>query len=176
MVAKAMITELGPILTALMVTGRVGSSMCAELGTMKVTEQIDAMLTMSVDPKRYLLAPRFLSGFFMVPLLTMFNVLLGIVGGYLISSLFFGMSPPDYFDPMPLHVTGFDITTGIVKSIFFGIMLTTICCFKGMKTKGGAQGVGRYTTSSVVLSYIVIIVSDFLLTIALNFLHKEMFF
>lgn len=174
MVAKAMITELGPILTALMVTGRVGSAMCAELGTMKVTEQIDAMESMAVNPKRYLIAPRFIAGFFMIPLLTMFSIILGILGGYFISSSLFGMSAANYFDPMPIHISSFDIITGIVKSFFFGILLVTICCFKGMKTKGGAAGVGKATTSSVVISYVAILVSDFIITVALNSIHNEM--
>ena len=173
MVAKAMITELGPILTALMVTGRVGSAMCAELGTMKVTEQIDAMETMAVNPKSYLLAPRYIAGIFMVPLLTMFSIILGILGGYAISSAFFGMPASNYFDPMPIHISMFDITTGIVKSFLFGLFLVTICCYKGMKTKGGAAGVGKATTSSVVISYVTILVSDFLITIALNGIHEE---
>lgn len=174
MVAKAMITELGPVLTALMVTGRVGSAMCAELGTMKVTEQIDAMKTMAVDPNSYLIAPRFIAGTIMVPLLTMLSILLGIFGGYLIAVYFFGMSPPNYLDPMPVNISMFDIMTGVIKSIFFGIMLVTICCYKGMKTTGGAAGVGKATTNSVVISYVTILIADFLLTIALNSLHEEM--
>jgi len=174
MVAKAMITELGPVLTALMVTGRVGSAMCAELGTMKVTEQIDAMQTMAVNPKRYLLAPRFIAAIIMVPLLTMFSIILGIFGGYLISAYFFGMPAVNYFDPMPIHISNFDLFTGIAKSIFFGILMVTICCYKGMKTKGGAAGVGKYTTNSVVITYVSILISDFLLTIALNSLHQEL--
>jgi phospholipid/cholesterol/gamma-HCH transport system permease protein len=173
MVAKAMITELGPVLTALMVTGRVGSAMCAELGTMRVTEQIDAMESMAVDPKWYLLAPRFIAGTFMVPFLTIFSTILGILGGYFIASTFFEMPASNYFDPMPIHVSTFDVFTGIVKSIFFGIMLVTICCYKGMKTTGGAAGVGRSTTSCVVISYITILVSDFLLTMALNSIHEN---
>jgi len=174
MVAKAMITELGPVLTALMVTGRVGSAMTAELGTMQVTEQIDALKSMAINPNAYLVAPRFLAGIIMVPLLTIFSIILGIWGGYVISVYFFGMSPSTYFDPMPFHVTMFDIVTGIVKAIFFGIILITVCCYKGMQTKGGAAGVGRSTTTSVVISYVTILVSDFLLTIALNSLHQEM--
>jgi phospholipid/cholesterol/gamma-HCH transport system permease protein len=174
MVAKAMITELGPVLTALMVTGRVGSAMCAELGTMKVTEQIDAMETMAVDPNRYLLAPRYIAGLFMVPLLTMFSIILGILGGYVISSTYFGMPSSNYFDPMPIHISMFDLVTGVVKSILFGIFLVTICCYRGMKTKGGAAGVGRATTSSVVISYVTILISDFLITMALNAIHEEL--
>jgi phospholipid/cholesterol/gamma-HCH transport system permease protein len=174
MVAKAMITELGPVLTALMVTGRVGSAMCAELGTMQVTEQIDALRSMAVNPIRYLIAPRFIAGFIMIPFLTMFSVMLGIIGGYVISNLFFGMSAAAFFDPMPLHITGFDIFTGVIKSFLFGILLVTICCYKGMKTKGGAAGVGMSTTNSVVVSYVWILISDFLITMALNSIYQEL--
>ena len=172
MVAKAMITELGPVLTALMVTGRVGSAMCAELGTMRVTEQIAALQSMAVNPKRYLIAPRFIAGVLMVPLLTMYSILLGIIGGYVISSFYFGMPATNYFDPMPTHVTLFDLVTGLVKATFFGIMLVTICCYKGMKTRGGAEGVGKSTTSSVVISYVTILISDFLITMGLNSFYQ----
>src|SRR5689334_257747 len=119
LVGKSMITELGPILTAFMVTGRVGSSMCAELGTMKVTEQIDAMKTMSINPNRYLIAPRIFSGTVMMPLLTVFSIIMGILGGYLISVYFFDMAPATYFDPMPTHITTFDLFTGIIKAFVF---------------------------------------------------------
>jgi len=174
MVAKAMITELGPVLTALMVTGRVGAAMTAELGTMRVTEQMDALQSMAINPIRYLVAPRFIAGIFMVPLLTMFSIILGIYGGYIISSFYFGMPTASYFDPIPLHVSMFDIVTGIVKSIFFGILLVSICCYKGIKTKGGAAGVGKATTNSVVISYVSILISDFLLTMALNSIYQEL--
>ncbi|MFA6118752.1 MAG: ABC transporter permease [Parachlamydiales bacterium] len=173
MVAKAMITELGPVLTAFMVTGRVGAAMCAEIGTMKVTEQIDAIKSMAVNPNSYLIAPRFFAGIIMVPLLTSFSILMGIAGGYLISVYFFHLSAVIYFSSMPLHITSFDIFTGLVKSICFGLLLITISCFKGMKTKGGAEGVGKSTTNSVVISYVSILISDFLLTIALNALHLK---
>lgn len=173
LVGKAMITELGPVLTALTLTGRVGSAMCAELGTMQVTEQIDALRSMAVNPNWYLVAPRFISGVIMVPLLTIFSMIMGIFGGYLIFVHFFGMSPNTYFDPMPNHITSFDLFTGIVKALVFGFILTTVCCYKGMKTKGGAAGVGSATTNSVVISYVLILVWDFLLTIALNTIHQE---
>ena len=174
LVAKSMITELGPVLTAFMVTGRVGSAMCAELGSMKVTEQIDALRSMAINPNSYLVAPRFLSGIFMVPLLTIFSMAMGVFGGYLISCHYFGMSPSAYFDPMPIHITLFDLFTGVVKSTTFGIILVTICCYKGMRTKGGAAGVGKATTNSVVISYVLILIWDFLLTIALNTIHREL--
>jgi phospholipid/cholesterol/gamma-HCH transport system permease protein len=173
LVAKAMITELGPVLTALMVTGRVGSAMCAELGTMKVTEQIDALQSMAINPLRYLVAPRFIAGIFMIPILTMFSTLLGVLGGYLIASYYFAMSYANYFDPMPMNIDMFDVITGFTKSFIFGVLIVTICCYRGMKTKGGAEGVGKSTTQSVVASYISILVTDFFITMAMNNLYKE---
>jgi phospholipid/cholesterol/gamma-HCH transport system permease protein len=174
LVAKSMITELGPILTAFMVTGRVGSSMCAELGTMKVTEQIDALKSMAVNPNAYLVAPRFLAGIFMVPLLTFFSIMMGIFGGYLIAVQYFHLSSAMYFNPMQVHITPFDLATGFIKSFIFGVLLVTVCCYKGMKTSGGAAGVGKSTTQSVVTSYILILVADFFLTMALNMIYQEM--
>lgn len=173
MVAKAMITELGPVLTAFMVTGRVGAAMCAELGTMRVTEQIDALKTMAVNPHRYLVAPRFIAGIIMMPLLTLFSSVMGILGGYLISVYFFGMAPAAYFNPLPQHITLFDLFAGGAKGFFFGLMIMTISCYKGMNTSGGAEGVGRTTTSSVVICYIAILFSNFFLTMALNSLHTQ---
>lgn len=168
MVGKAMMTELGPVLTAFMVTGRVGAAMCAELGTMRVTEQIDALRTMAVNPNRYLVAPRLIAGLMMMPILTLFSTAMGILGGYLISTFFFGMAPSAYFDPIPIHISLFDFFSGNAKAFFFGMMIMTISCYKGMQTTGGAEGVGRTTTSSVVVCYIVILFSNFFLTMALN--------
>lgn len=172
MVAKAMMTELGPVLTAFMVTGRVGAAMCAELGTMKVTEQIDALETMAVNPNRYLIAPRFISGMFMMPLLTIFGVAMGIFGGYLISVLYFEMAPSTYFDPMRSNIKIFDFSIGVIKSVFFGILIMTISCYKGLKTSGGAEGVGRSTTNSVVICYVCILLSNFFLTVGLNVINS----
>ncbi|MBS0649097.1 MAG: ABC transporter permease [Verrucomicrobia bacterium] len=174
LVAKAMITELGPVLTAFMVTGRVGAAMCAELGTMKVTEQIDALETMAVNPHRYLVAPRVLAGSFIMPLLTIFSMIMGIFGGYTMAVYFFGMTPTAYFDPMPLHISMFDLFTGIVKAFVFGSLIMTISCYKGMKTTGGAAGVGRATTHSVVLSYCCILFANFFLTLALNIFRSQL--
>src|SRR5690606_14862593 len=115
------------ILTGFMVTGRVGSSMCAELGTMKVTEQIDALRSMAVDPYAYLVAPRFIAATFMIPLLTLFSSFMGIFGGYLLSSTLFHMSASSYFEPMHIHISVFDIWTGVIKSAIFGILLVTVC-------------------------------------------------
>lgn len=168
MVAKAMLVELGPVLTAFMVTGRVGAAMCAELGTMRVTEQIDAMRTMSVNPLRYLVAPRFIAGVLMMPLLTVFSSLMGIFGGYIIAVDLYNMAPNTYLDPLPIHVTRFDFFSGIIKALFFAIIIVTISCYKGMTTRGGAEGVGRSTTNSVVICYSVILIFNFLLTLGLN--------
>lgn len=174
LVAKSMITELGPILTAFMVTGRVGASMCAELGTMKVTEQIDALKSMAINPNAYLVAPRFIAGIFMIPLLTLFSTMMGIFGGYLIATNLFHLSAANYFDPMQIHITLFDVASGIIKSFVFGILIVTVCCYRGMGTSGGAAGVGRATTQSVVTSYILILLADFFLTMALNMIHQAM--
>jgi phospholipid/cholesterol/gamma-HCH transport system permease protein len=173
MVTKAMMTELGPVLTAFMVTGRVGASMCAELGTMLVTEQVDALKTMAVNPNRYLIAPRFIAGTIMMPLLTIFSVVMGIFGGYLICVYYFGMPPNTYMDPIQENVKYFDLLTGIVKGFVFGILILTISCYKGMRTKGGAAGVGRTTTSAVVVTYCTILFVNFFLTVALNILHDQ---
>lgn len=172
MVGKAMITELGPILTAFMVTGRVGAAMCAELATMRVTEQVDALQTMAVNPNRYLIAPRFISGILMMPLLTVFSIFMGIFGGYLISVFYFKMAPTTYFDPMPIYITNFDLFIGIVKAFVFGILIVTISCFRGLHTIGGAQGVGRATTNSVVVCYTFILITNFLITLGLNMLEN----
>jgi phospholipid/cholesterol/gamma-HCH transport system permease protein len=171
MVTKAMMTELGPVLTAFMVTGRVGAAMCAELGTMKVTEQIDALQTMAVNPNRYLVAPRFLAGVVMLPLLTVFSIIMGIFGGYMVAVYFFDMPPSSYFEPIPNNVQFFDFFTGIAKALFFGLVILTVACYKGMTTEGGAEGVGRSTTTSVVISCITILFSNFFLTVGLNSIH-----
>jgi phospholipid/cholesterol/gamma-HCH transport system permease protein len=171
MVGKSMFTELGPALTAFMVTGRVGAAMCAELGTMTVSEQIDALRSMAVSPLRYLIAPRFIAGTLMMPPLAIFSTLMGIIGGYLMSVYVFGMAPTTYLDPMPIYITTFDCFSGLIKATIFGMLITTICCYKGLGTTGGAAGVGRTTTNSVVICYSVILVSNFFLTLALNSLY-----
>lgn len=168
MVAKAMLVELGPVLTAFMVTGRVGAAMCAELGTMRVTEQIDALRSMAVDPLRYLIAPRFIAGTLMLPVLTVFSSIMGIIGGYVIAVDYYGMASNTFLDPLPIHITTFDLVSGIVKAFVFGIIIVTISCYRGMCTRGGAAGVGRATTNSVVICYSVILIGNFFLTLALN--------
>lgn len=171
MVTKAMLVELGPVLTAFMVTGRVGAAMCAELGTMRVTEQIDAMRSMAVDPLRHLIAPRFIAGTIVLPLLTIFSCLMGVAGGYLIAVDYYNMPSNTFLDPLPLHITTFDFLSGIVKAFIFGVFIITISCYRGMTTRGGAAGVGRATTNSVVICYSVILISNFIITIGLNNSH-----
>lgn len=174
MVAKAMLVELGPVLTAFMVTGRVGAAMCAELGTMRVTEQIDAMRSMAVDPLQYLVAPRFIAGILMLPLLTVFSCIMGIGGGYLIAVTYYHMPSNTFLDPLPINITTFDFMSGITKAFVFGLIIVTISCYRGMTTRGGAAGVGRATTNSVVICYSVILVSNFLITIQLNSCHDAL--
>lgn len=168
MVTKAMMVELGPVLTAFMVTGRVGAAMCAELGTMRVTEQMDALRSMAVNPLRYLVAPRFIAGFVMMPLLTVFSCIMGIIGGYMIAVYFYNMPSNSFLDPLPDHITAFDFFSGLAKAFVFGIMIVTISCYRGMTTKGGAAGVGRATTNSVVVCYSFILIGNFFLTLFLN--------
>jgi len=168
MVTKAMLVELGPVLTAFMVTGRVGASITAELGTMRVTEQIDALRSMSVNPLRYLIAPRFIAGITMLPLLTVFSCTMGIIGGYMVAVYYYGMSPISFLDPLPEHIKTFDVFMGIVKGFVFGVIIITISCFRGLSTTGGAAGVGRATTNSVVICYSVILIGNFILTVVLN--------
>ena len=171
MVSKAMITELGPVLTAFMVTGRVGAAMCAEIGTMKVTEQIDALHSMSVNPLNYLIGPRVIAGTLMFPFLTIFSCAMGILGGYLISVLYFDMTPLSFFEPIPLYLTPWDFFAGISKGFVFGLIILSISCYQGLRTVGGAAGVGKMTTKSVVTIYSWILVINFLMTIALNSLR-----
>ena len=127
---------------------------------------------MGVDPYAYLVAPRFFAGLIMIPLLNLFSVIMGILGGYLISISFSGISFISYFDPMRLHIHFFDLLSSFIKSLVFGILLITICCYKGLRASGGAVGVGKATTQSVVLSYILILVSDFFLTMCLHGIHR----
>lgn len=168
MVTKAMLVELGPVLTAFMVTGRVGAAICAELGSMRVTEQIDAISSMAVDPLRYLVAPRFIAGIATLPLLTIFSCVMGIFGGYIIAVVYYGLPSISFIDPLPDHITTFDVSSGIIKGFVFGIIIITISCFRGMTTSGGAAGVGKSTTNSVVICYSVILLVNFLLTLGLN--------
>lgn len=171
-VAKAMMTELGPVLSAFMVTGRVGAAICAELGSMKVSEQIDALESMAVSPKRYLIAPRLIAGVIMMPLLTIFGIVMGIIGGYIVAVHLFNMSGAGFFDPITESLTVYDLTTGLTKAFIFGFFIMSVSCFKGIHTTGGAAGVGKATTQSVVLCYCCILLSNFFMTMGINLVYR----
>ena len=172
LVAFSMTRELAPVLTALIVAGRVGASITAELGTMKVTEQIDALETLATNPVKYLVVPRFIALVITVPLLTLFADFIGIIGGYSIGVYKLGISHAMYmkntWDPLRYK----DIWTGLVKSLVFAIIICIVACYEGMKTEGGAEGVGKATTSSVVISFILIIASDCFLTALFYFIGR----
>ena len=164
LVALSITRELGPVLTALVVAGRIGASIAAELGTMKVTEQIDALETLATNPIKYLVVPRFIALFFMLPLLTIYGDIVGIFGGYMIGVWKLNILHNLYWDMTwnPLKVK--DIVTGIVKAFAFGIIICIVACYEGMRVEGGAEGVGTATTKAVVISFILIIAADCLFT------------
>jgi phospholipid/cholesterol/gamma-HCH transport system permease protein len=163
-VALSMTRELGPVLTSLMVAARAGSAMAAELGTMRITEQIDALATMAVSPVSYLVAPRLVAGVLMVPLLTIICMAVGIVGGYLVGVGILGIPGGTYVARMWEAVYLEDFMHGLIKSVVFGLLLSLIGCYKGFYTTGGAEGVGRSTTEAVVLASISILVFNYFLT------------
>ncbi len=172
-VSLSIIMELGPVLTALMVTGRVGSAMCAELGIMRISEQIDALECMAVDPYRYLIAPKFLATMIAVPLLTAIFDLVGIFGGYVASVSLMGVNPGGYIDSMLTSVTSHEVNLGFIKSLFFALLVVWICTGRGLligEIRGagfGAESVSKVTTQAVVLASISVLIFDYLLTAVL---------
>ena len=163
-VALSLIRELGPVLTALMVNGRAGSAMTAELGIMKISEQVDALRSMAVDPLRYLMVPRLLAGIISGPLLTsIFNVV-GIAGGYFVATQTLGLSSGIFLSQMEQAVKSVDVMSGLVKSGVFGLIVAWISCYKGWTCGFGAVGVNRATTSAVVTASVLILVLDYFLT------------
>jgi len=163
-VALSMTRELGPVLTALMVTARAGSAMAAELGSMRVTEQVDALSVMAINPVKYLVVPRMLAGITMLPVLTVLSDFIGVVGGYFVGVYLLHINPGVFMSNMIEMVTLDDIFNGLIKSVCFGLVLSLISCYKGITTTGGAEGVGRATTQAVVFSSVTILVSDYFLT------------
>jgi len=163
-VALAMTRELGPVLTALMVTGRAGSAMAAELGTMRVTEQIDALYVMAANPVKYLVVPRILAGILMLPLLTAIADFVGVIGGYIVGVKLLNIHGGMFISKVLEYVELSDIFNGLLKSAVFGGILSLIGCYKGFYTKGGAEGVGRATTEAVVLASVLVLVSDYIMT------------
>ncbi|NPA52750.1 MAG: ABC transporter permease [Aquificae bacterium] len=156
--------ELSPVLVALLVTARSGSAMSANIGTMRITEQIDALEVLAVDPVRYLIAPRLIAAFFMVPALTILSIASGVIGGYIISTEFFNVNPFIYWERMKDLTELYDIIGGVIKSVVFGISLTMVACYFGYTASGGAEGVGKATTKGVVVASVLILVLDYFLT------------
>jgi len=164
-VALALTRELSPVLTGLMVTGRVGSSIATEIGTMNVTEQIDALRTMAVNPVQYLVTPRVISATLMMPLLCMLCSVVGIAGAWLVAVQGLGLDEGVFFDRIVTVVEPWDVWSGIIKAAVFGFAIGTISCFKGFHASGGARGVGVATTHAVVYSSVTILALDYFLTV-----------
>ncbi len=163
-VALSMVRELSCVLGALVIAGRCGSAMGAELGTMRVTEQIDALEVLATDPIHYLMVPRVWATAVMLPLLIVLGDAIGIYGGYLVSVVLMGANPVTYMENTFQYMDIQDMTSGLIKAAVFGVLIAVIGCQKGFYTRGGAEGVGKATTQSVVLASIAILVSDFFMT------------
>jgi len=168
LVVLSVTRELGPVIGSLMVAGRVGAAMAAELGTMRVTDQIDALTTLSTNPMKYLVAPRLLAGTIALPLLVLIADILGVMGGYIVSTAKLGFNPAAYLINTINFVQTEDVISGLVKAGVFGFVIALMGCYHGYNSKGGAQGVGAAATAAVVSASILILASDYVLT--------EMFF
>ena len=167
-VALTLTRELAPVFTALMVTMRAGSAMCTELGTMRVTEQVDALETMAVNPVQYLLVPRVLGGLLMVPTLTMLFTTAGMTGAWLVSVVVKGLSAGTFLARTQQWVQPADLWEGIIKGAVFGLTVTLICCSKGFNASGGAKGVGKATTEAMVNSALAIFILDYIVGVVLH--------
>ena len=170
LVALSMTRELGPVLTAMVVAGRVGASIAAELGTMKVTEQIDALRALATDPVRYLVVPRLVAGFFMLFFLTIYADCIGMLGGYFVAVFKLGISSHQYIKRSLDVLMIRDVTTGLAKAFVFGTVISIVGCYFGFQAEGGAEGVGRSTTLAVVTALILIIALDAFFTAIFYFL------
>ncbi len=160
-VALSLVRELGPVLSALMITGRAGSALAAEIGMMKITEQLDAFYSMALNPVRYFISPTIVAGIIAFPLLTAIFDVVGIYGGYIVGVKLLDLSQGTYFSQMQLLVDMEDIIIGIYKSVTFGILVTWVCCYKGFYAGHGAEGVSKATTEAVVMSSVLILISDY---------------
>jgi phospholipid/cholesterol/gamma-HCH transport system permease protein len=156
--------ELGPVLAGLMVSGRAGAAMAAELGTMRVTDQIDALSTLSTEPMKYLVAPRLLAGTIALPLLVALADILGVLGGYLVATRRLGFTSGTYLTSTFANLKAEDVISGLIKAAVFGFIIALMGCFNGYRSKGGAQGVGAATTTAVVSASILILALDYILT------------
>ena len=160
LVGKTIILELGPVLTGLALAGRIGANIAAELGTMRVSEQIDALETMAYNPVAYLVVPRVMAGFLMFPIIVIFGDLVGVVFGWLTSMAMLDMSSQQFLRGLTLFFKPFDVVFSIIKAFSFGLVITLIGCYQGFHTRGGAEGVGIATTRAVVVSGMMILVLD----------------
>lgn len=169
LVALSLIMELGPVLTAIMITARAGSAIAAELGIQRISEQIDALHTMQINPIRYLISPKVIAAIISFPLLTAVFDLIGILGGYISGVLLLGLNAGVYWHSTEVYVVMSDITNGFIKAVVFAIIVATVCCYQGYfahmrKDSHGAQAVGLATTSAVVISCVLILISDYVVT------------
>lgn len=167
LIALGMARELGPVITGLMVTGRAGSAMAAELGTMNITEQKDALITLNINPFQYLVVPRMIASTLITPFLTISAVACGIAGGYVVGVYSLGLSSQQYLEGIRKYLELSDIMSGLIKSAAFGFILAWVGCFKGFSAHGGARGVGIATTQSVVMGSIMLLIANYFLTVLL---------
>ncbi len=163
-VVLSMTRELGPVLAGLMISGRIGAAMAAEIGTMRVTDQIDALVTLSTNPQKYLIAPRLLAGLFVLPPLVLITDTIGVFGGYVVSVYRLGFNPATYLKQTFDFLEVGDVTSGLVKAAAFGFIISLMGCYHGFNSKGGAEGVGKATTSAVVSASILILIANYFLT------------
>ena len=171
-IALSVVKQIGPVLAAMMIAGRVGGAVSAEVGTMRVTEQLDALRVMGTDPIQHLVVPRVAACVIMLPLLTIFSNVLGIVGGYLVVAIFHGVDRVDYWEFSAQLVTSWDVLTGLFKAVVFGLLIGLIACYKGFHCESGAAGVGKAATEAFVYAFIAIIVANFFLAQFLNQVYR----
>ncbi len=167
----SLVRELGPVLAATMLAGRVGSAMAAELGTMRVTEQIDALSSMGANPIHYLVVPRLLACLFLIPILTVMADFMGVAGGYFYSTYIFEIDTHHYWTNSANFVGVFDLMTGVIKSLFFGVAIAMVACYQGFHSRPGAEGVGQAATASFVYSFVLILTMDLFLGISLDAIY-----
>lgn len=171
---RSVICELGPVLAATMLAGRVGSAIAAELGTMRVTEQIDALVCLGVNPIHHLVVPRLLACVLLIPMLTILADFMGVIGGAFISTQHFGIEPYQYWSMSKKKIDMWDIFVGLFKSCVFGAAIAIISCHKGFNSTGGAEGVGKSATTAFVRSFVAILILDFFLAMFFNTLHRQL--
>jgi phospholipid/cholesterol/gamma-HCH transport system permease protein len=171
LVGFGMVRELGPIMTAVIIAGRSGSAFAAEIGTMIVNEEVDALVTMGFNPTRFLVLPKVLAAMLVVPLLTLYSDLFGILGGMVVGVLGFDLTAVTYMNQTIKSISIFDVVTSLIKAMVFAVLLAGIGCQRGFRVHGGAESVGIYTTSAVVAGLFLIIVADSLFAIILYYIH-----